>query len=139
MTKVSPFVIVSIAAVVMSGSLAKASTPTVVASDPSQQSPASEVAAAGSILAAIKSEQTSIVVAEPKCGDGTTLRGAFVMETPQRAGFPLTATTFASPRGTFTSITTTGDESEAVIGEIAKTLNNRADNYVKRLLRNCSL
>lgn len=139
MTKVSPFVIVSVAAVVMCASLAKASTPSAVAAGPSQQSPGTEVAAAGSFLAAIKSEQTSIILSEPKCGDGTTLRGAFVMETPQRAGFPLTATTFASPRGTFTSITTTGDESEAVIGEIARTLNNRADNYVKRLLRNCSL
>jgi hypothetical protein len=139
MTRVSPFVIVSVAAVVMFASLARASTPSAIASDPSQQSPASGIAAAGSFLAAIKSEGASIIVAEPKCGDGTTLRGAFVMETPQRAGFPLTATTFASPRGTFTSITTTGDESEAVISEIARTLNNRADNYVKRLLRNCSL
>jgi hypothetical protein len=138
MTKVSAFVIVSIAAALMSASSARASTPAAVTTSPSQQ-PSGGVAAAGSFLAAIKSEQTSIILQEPKCGDGTTLRGAFVMETPQRDGFPLTATTFVSPRGTFTTITTTGDESEAVIGEIARTLNNRADNYVKRLLRNCSL
>ena len=139
MTKVSAFVIVSVAAAVMSASSAMASTPSAITANPPQQTPASGIAAAGSFLAAIKSEQTSIILQEPKCGDGTTLSGAFVMETPQRAGFPLTATTFASPRGTFTSITTTGDESEAVIGEIARTLNDRADNYVKRLLRNCSL
>jgi hypothetical protein len=94
---------------------------------------------AGPFLAATQSVETSVIIAQPKCGDGTTLTGAFVMETPQRAGFPLDATTFASPGGIFTSLTTTGDESEAVIAEIAGTLISRTDNYVKRLRRNCSL
>jgi hypothetical protein len=52
---------------------------------------------AGPFLAATQSVETSIIIAQPKCGDGATLTGAFVMETPQRAGFPLDATTFASP------------------------------------------
>jgi hypothetical protein len=136
MRKASPLMIVSVATVLVFASLARASTPSAAASVP-PQSPGN--GAAGPFLAAIQSAQASIIVEEPKCGDGTTLTGAFVMETPPRAGFPLDATTFASPRGTFTSVTTTGDESEAVIAEIARTLNNRADNYVKRLLRNCSL
>jgi hypothetical protein len=136
MRKASPLMIVSVATVLVFASLARASTPSAAASV-SPQSPGN--GAAGPFLAAIQSAQASIIVEEPKCGDGTTLTGAFVMETPPRAGFPLDATTFASPRGTFTSVTTTGDQSEAVIAEIARTLNNRADNYVKRLLRNCSL
>ena len=94
---------------------------------------------AGPFLAAIQSAEQASLSSSPGAGDGTTLTGAFVMETPPRAGFPLDATTFASPRGTFTSVTTTGNEGEAVIAEIARTLNSRADNYVKRLLRNCSL
>ena len=136
MRKASPLMIASVAAVLVFASLARASTPSAAASVP-PQSPGNGVA--GPFLAAIQSAQASIIVEEPKCGDGTTLTGAFVMETPPRAGFPLDATTFASPGGTFTSVTTTGDESEAVIAEIARTLNNRADNYVRRLLRNCSL
>ena len=136
MRKASPLMIASVAAVLVFASLARASTPSAAASG-APQSPGN--GGAGPFLAAIQSAQASIIVEEPKCGDGTTLTGAFVMETPPRAGFPLDATTFASPRGTFTSVTTTGDESEAVIAEIARTLNNRADNYVKRLLRNCSL
>jgi hypothetical protein len=136
MRKASPLMIASVAAVLVFASLARASTPSAATSGP-PQSPGNGVA--GPFLAAIQSAQASIIVEEPKCGDGTTLTGAFVMETPPRAGFPLDATTFASPRGTFTSVTTSGDESEAVIAEIARTLNNRADNYVRRLLRNCSL
>jgi hypothetical protein len=135
MRKASPPLVASVAAVFVFASLARASTPSAAASGP--QSPGNGVA--GPFLAAIQSAQASIIVEEPKCGDGTTLTGAFVMETPPRAGFPLDATTFASPRGTFTSVTTTGNESEAVIAEVATILNNRADNYVKRLLRNCSL
>jgi hypothetical protein len=137
MRKASPLMIASVAAVLVFASLARASTPSAAASGPPQQLPGNGVA--GPFLAAIQSAEASIIVAQPKCGNGTTLTGAFVMETPPRAGFPLDATTFASPRGTFTSVTTTGDEGEAVIAEIARTLNNRADNYVKRLLRNCSL
>jgi hypothetical protein len=137
MRKASPLMIVSVAAVLVFASLARASTPSAAGSGPPQQSPGDGVA--GPFLAAIQSAEASIIIAQPKCGEGTTLTGAFVMETPPRAGFPLDATTFASPRGTFTSVTTTGDEGEAVIAEIGKTLNNRADNYVKRLLRNCSL
>jgi hypothetical protein len=136
MRKASPMIIASVAAILVFASLARASTPSAAASGP--QPPPGNVMA-GPLLAAIQSAETSIIIAQPKCGDGTTLTGAFVMETPQRAGFPLEATTFASPRGIFTSVTTTGDESEAVIAEIARTLNARADSYVKRLLRNCSL
>jgi hypothetical protein len=137
MRKASPIIIASVAAILVFASLARASTPSAAASGPQQQSPGNVMA--GPLLAAIQSAETSIIIAQPKCGNGTTLTGAFVMETPQRTGFPLDATTFASPRGIFTSVTTTGDESEAVISEIARTLNTRADNYVKRLLRNCSL
>jgi hypothetical protein len=137
MRKASPLMIASVAAVLVFASLARASTPSAAGSGPPQQSPGDGVA--GPFLAAIQSAEASIIIAQPKCGEGTTLTGAFVMETPPRAGFPLDATTFASPRGTFTSVTTTGDEGEAVIAEIGKTLNDRADNYVKRLLRNCSL
>jgi hypothetical protein len=137
MREASPLLIASVATVLLFASLARANSPSATASGPPQQSPGNGVA--GPILAAIQSTEASIIVAEPKCGDGTTLTGAFVMETPPRTGFPLDATTFASPHGTFTSVTTTGDESEAVIAEVAKILNNRADNYVKRLLRNCSL
>ena len=129
--------IASVAAILVFASLARASTPSAAASGPPQQLPGNGMA--GPFLAAIQSAEASIIVAEPKCGDGTTLTGAFVMETPPRAGFPLDATTFASPGGIFTSVTTTGDESEAVIAEIAGTLNNRTDNYVKRLRRICSL
>jgi hypothetical protein len=136
MREASPLLIVSVAAVILFAPLARASTPSAAASGPPQQSSGNGT---GPFLAAIQSADASIIVTEPKCGDGTTLTGAFVMETPPRAGFPLDATTFASPRGTFTSVTTTGDESEAVIAEVARMLNNRADNYVKRLLRNCSL
>lgn len=136
MREASSFLIASVAAVLLFAPLARASTPAAAASGPPQQLAGNGT---GPFLAAIQSAEASIIVAEPKCGDGTTLTGAFVMETPPRAGFPLNATTFASPRGTFTSVTTTGDESEAVIAEVATMLNNRADNYVKRLLRNCSL
>jgi hypothetical protein len=135
MRKAAPMIIVSVAAILVFASLARASTPSAAASGP----PPPGNVMAGPLLAAIQSAETSIIIAQPKCGDGTRLTGAFVMETPQRAGFPLEATTFASPRGIFTSVTTTGDESEAVIAEIARTLNARADSYVKRLLRNCSL
>jgi hypothetical protein len=137
MSKLAPLIIVSAAVLVVFVSSSKAgasSTP-----DASGQSPGSEIAAAESFIAAIRDEKTSIVRAEPKCGDGTTLRGSLVIETPPRAGFPFSATTFADPRGIYTTVTTTGDESEVVIDEVAKTLNIRADNYVKRLLRNCSL
>jgi hypothetical protein len=137
MRKALPIIIAPVAAALVFASLARASTPSAAASGPQQQSPGNVTA--GPLLAAIQSAETSIIIAQPKCGNGTTLTGAFVMETPQRAGFPLEATTFASPRGIFTSVTTTGDESEAVIAEIARTLNTRADSYVKRLLRNCSL
>jgi hypothetical protein len=132
----SPLFIASVTAVLLFAPLARASTPSAAASGPPQQSPGNGV---GPFLAAIQNAEASVIIAEPKCGNGTTLTGAFVMETPPRAGFPLDATTFASPRGTFTSVTTTGDESEAVIAEVARILNDRADNYVKRLLRNCSL
>lgn len=102
-------------------------------------SPGNNVAAAGPFLSAIKDEQTSIVQAEPKCGYGTILTGALVMETPKRVGFPFNATTFASPQGTFTTITTTENAPEAVVDAVANSLNARANNYIKRLLRNCSL
>jgi hypothetical protein len=137
MRKALRLMIGSVAGALAFAPLARASTPSVAASGPPQQS--SGIATAGPFLTAIQSADTSIIIAQPKCGDGTTLTGAFVMETPQRAGFPLDATTFASPQGIFTSVTTTGDESEAVIAEIASILSSRADNFVKRLLRNCSL
>lgn len=132
----SPLLIASVTAVLLFAPLARASTPTAAASGSPQQSPGNGV---GPFLAAIQSAEASVIISAPKCGEGTTLTGAFIMETPPRAGFPLDATTFASPRGTFTSVTTTGNESEAVIAEVARILNDRADNYVKRLLRNCSL
>jgi hypothetical protein len=56
---------------------------------------------AGPFLAATQSVETSIIIAQPKCGDGTTLTGAFVMETPRRAGFPLDATHVREPRWHF--------------------------------------
>jgi hypothetical protein len=137
MREASPLLFTSVAALLLFASLAQASNPPPASSGPPQQSANNGVA--GPLLAAIQSSQASIILAEPKCGEGTTLTGAFVMETPPRDGFPLDATTFASPHGTFTSVTTTGNESEAVISEVARTLNDRADNYVKRLLRNCTL
>jgi hypothetical protein len=137
MREALPLLFTSIAAVFLTASLAHASNPPAGSSGPAQLLPINEIA--GPFLAAIQSAQASIIIAEPKCGEGTTLTGAFVMETPPRDGFPLDATTFASPRGTFTSVTTTGNESEAVISEVARILNDRADNYVKRLLRNCTL
>jgi hypothetical protein len=132
-------IVLSAAAGVMFASPASASSSPTAAPGPLQQPPSSEVLLTASFIAAIKDEKTSFVRGEPKCGNGTTLEGALVMETPQRIGFPLNATTFASPRGTFTTVTATGDENETVIQEVARTLNARADNYVKRLLRNCSL
>jgi hypothetical protein len=101
--------------------------------------PGSGAITAGPFIAAIKDEQASIVRAKPRCEGGSVLRGTLVMETPQRAGFPFTATTFASPDGTFTTVTTTGEESPSVIDEVGRTLNTRATDYVKRLLRSCSL
>jgi hypothetical protein len=139
MGKASFIVVFSAVATVVIASSASASSDPVAPPEQAQQPPASKTIAEGSIIAAIKDEKTSIVRGAPTCGDGTTLEGALVMDTPQRVGFPFTATTFASPRGTFTTVTTAGDESEAVIQEVARTLNARADNYVKRLLRNCSL
>jgi hypothetical protein len=137
MHQASSLMIATAAAVLLFASLAQATIPSAADSEPPHQSPGNGVA--GPFLTAIQSAEASIIVAEPKCGNGTTLTGAFVMQTPPRAGFPLDATTFASPRGTFTTVTTMGNESEAVIAEVARILNNRADNYVKRLLRNCSL
>jgi hypothetical protein len=133
--KKTPRLVIAAAAALLLPPAGRASSPLSVTSVPA---PSGE-AAAKPYLDAIAKANTSHIVSEPKCGDGTTLTGAFVMETKPRPGFPLDATTFASPKGTFTSVTTTGDESEAVIAEIAKTLNKRADNYVKKLLRNCSL
>jgi hypothetical protein len=138
MSKPSCLIIASAALIALAAS-ANASSFLVATQDPSIQVPGAEAAAAEPFIAAIKNEETSIVRAEPKCGNGTTLRGVLVIETPRRDGFPFDATTFASPRGTYTNVTATGDESEAVIREVAKTLNNRANNYVRRLLRNCSL
>jgi hypothetical protein len=138
MSKPSCLIIASAALIALAAS-ANASSLLVAAQDPSTQPPGAEAAAAGSFIAAIKNEETSIVRAEPKCGHGTTLQGVLVIETPRRDGFPFDATTFASPRGTYTNVTATGEESEAVIREVAKILNNRANLYVKRLLRNCSL
>lgn len=139
MSKASPFIIGSLVAAVVFASHANADGSAAGSPDPSLRPTANEVAAAGPIIATIRDKKTSIVQVEPKCGNGSTLRGELVMETPPRAGFPFSATTVASPHGTFTSLTTTGDESEAVVNEVATILNARADNYVKQLLRSCSI
>jgi hypothetical protein len=138
MSKASPLII-AVAVVIALATPSNAASPLVAAQDPSIQPPGTGPAVAEPFIAAIKNEETSIVRAEPKCGNGTTLQGVLVIETPRREGFPFDATTFASPRGTYTNVTATGDESEAVIREVAKILNNRANSYVKRLMRNCSL
>ena len=139
MSKVSALVAVCATAAVLSTSPVRVSNASPADSGASQPLPGSSAITAGSFIAAIKDEEASIVRAKPRCEGSSVLRGTLVMETPQRAGFPFSATTFSSPNGTFTTVTTTGEESPAVIDEVGRTLNTRATNYVKRLLRSCSL
>ncbi len=135
--RMSPaFLRISLAA---TGLLASAGGGLATEPESSVVSPGASATAAGPLISAIKDAESSIIEVAPKCGYGTRLTGALVMETPKRAGFPFNATTFASPQGIFTTITTSGDESEATINEVARILNSRADEYVRRLLRNCSL
>ena len=94
-----------------------------------------------SFVAAIQDEATSVIREAPKCTD-KGLRGMLVMATPPRPGFPLDATTFASPSRTFTTVTTKGEnvaEVDSSADAIGKVLNTRAANYVKQLMRDCSL
>jgi hypothetical protein len=137
MSELPALVIVSFVATVVATSTALASSDPVSTNGP-RPAPGNGPGTEASFIAAIKDEQTSFVRAAPKCQD-TALSGTLVMETPARAGFPFNATTFASPTGTFTTVTTTGDESATVIDEVGQTLNSRANNFVKRLLRSCSL
>ena len=139
MGKISNLASLATAVLIASATVATASMPQRATQVAAPQSIGTNLAAPDAILAAIKDERTSLIQAEPKCGPETTLRGTLVMETPERAGFPFSATTFASPGRTFTTVTTTEETSQAVIEEVARTLNSRADTYVKRLLRNCSL
>jgi len=137
MSKKSALVIVSFVSTVATISTAIADSSYLLTTGPVQL-PSGGGATAMAFLAAIRDEQTSVVRAAPKCED-TALSGTLVMETPPRDGFPFNATTFASPTGIFTTVTTTGNESAAVIDEVGKTLNDRAESFVKKLLRSCSL
>lgn len=110
------------------GGTAMTSTPT--------QLPETEM----SFVGAIQDEATSVIREAPKCTD-KGLRGMLVMATPPRLGFPLDATTFASPSRTLTTVTTKGEnvaEIDSAIDAIAKVLNTRAANYLKQLMRGCS-
>ena len=132
----SRLVIFSAATAVLASS-AGASSPSPADFGPSPQRSSTPTAA--SFIDAIKDKETSIVRAKPVCSEGGDLTGPFVMETPPRAGFPFDATTVAGPNGIFTNLTTREDERAEVIEAVAQTLNKRASDYVKQLLRICSL
>jgi hypothetical protein len=121
----------ALASLAMASSLSRANS-----APPPQRSP---TLTAASLIDAIKDQQASIVRAKPACGEGGDLKGAFVMETPPRAGFPFDATTIAGPQGIFTNLTTSGNEGVEVIEAVAQTLNKRASDYVRQLLQVCSL
>jgi hypothetical protein len=119
----------------MMTSAASAGGPSTITSTPTQL-PETKM----SFVAAIEDEATSVIREAPKCTD-KGLRGMLVMATPPRPGFPLDATTFASPSRTFTTVTTKGEnvaEVDSSADAIGKVLNTRAANYVKQLMRDCS-
>jgi hypothetical protein len=93
-----------------------------------------------SFVGAIQDEVTSVIREAPKCTDKGP-GGMLVMATPPRPGFPLDATTFASPSRTFTTVTTKGEnvaETDSSVEAVGKVLNTRAANYLKQLMRGCS-
>jgi hypothetical protein len=121
----------------MMTSAASAGGPSAITSTPTQ-SPETKM----SFVGAIQDEATSVIREAPKCTD-KGLRGMLVMATPPRPGFPLDATTFASPSPsrTFTTVTTKGEnvaEVDSSVDAIGKVLNTRAANYLKQLMRGCS-
>jgi hypothetical protein len=119
----------------MMTSAASAGGPSTITSTPTQL-PETKM----SFVAAIQDEATSVIREAPKCTD-KGLRGMLVMATPPRPGFPLDATTFASPSRTFTTVTTKGEnvaEVDSSADAIGKVLNTRGANYVKQLMRDCS-
>jgi hypothetical protein len=115
-------------------------TSTASALGPRAKQPMPSPGAETSFVGAIQDEATSVIREAPECV-GVELRGMLVMATPPRPGFPLDATTFVSPSRTFTTVTRTGEivpELDSAVDAVARMLNARAENYLKRLLGECS-
>lgn len=84
-------------------------------------------------------ELNHTIVQSPSCVGHEGVHGSLVMETPQQAYLPFSVTTIVGPRGIYSSLTTTGDDSlsEADAEDVGGVFNDQAEKIVTKIIADC--